>query len=217
MPLFTLKAAMNETTDITSDNVKTTYQFYAPIYNFLFGAVLAPGRRALSKEVSMLKPTHILEIGVGTGLLLKEYPAASMVTGIDVSEDMLKVAYREVERLKRSSINLVVMDAENLEFPDNSFDCVVLPYVLSVTPNPDKLIAEARRVCKKNSTIIIVNHFSGNGFWWFLEKAVKNISQKIGFRSDFSYAENVLSHDWTILRVQSVNIFGLSKIVVIAN
>jgi phosphatidylethanolamine/phosphatidyl-N-methylethanolamine N-methyltransferase len=109
------------------------------------------------------------------------------------------------------------MDAENMSFPNDSFDCVVLPYVLSVTPSPEKLINEVRRVCKPGAHIIIVNHFSGSGFWWFLEKTVKNIAERIGFRSEFSYEQNILVYDWNIIKVQSVNLFGLSKLIVIQN
>lgn len=204
-------------THITQADVKKTYKFYAPVYDFVFGAVLEPGRRMLCKEVQALQPHRILEIGVGTGLLLEKYPVSSKITGIDICNDMLNHARQKAQKLSHMDIELSLIDAEHLNFTDNSFDCVVIPYVLSVTPDPQKLVAEARRVCKKDGTIIILNHFSGSSTWAFLEKMVKNLAEKIGFRSEFSYEENISQYDWEILKVSTVNLFGLSKLIVIRN
>ena len=202
---------------ITQDNVISTYRFYAPIYDRLFGAVLEPGRRALTETVCSLRPASILEMGVGTGLTLGRCPAASSVTGIDISPEMLEVARHRVTRLQRHDIRLHAMDAEALDFADGAFDCVTLPYVLSVTPNPDRLIAETRRVCRKGGSIVILNHFSGSHFWWLLERIVRPMADRVGFRSDFSYDEQILARDWQVASVRSVNFLGLSKLVAIRN
>lgn len=207
----------NQDSPISQADVKRTYHFYAPIYDFIFGAILEHGRCALCKEVALLQPSNILEVGVGTGLLLEKYPVASLITGIDISEDMLEIARHRAKKLPHMTIRLEVMDAEKLDFADNSFDCVVLPYVLSVTPNPDALVKELRRVCRENGTIIILNHFSGNNAWYLLEKLVKNFSEKIGFRSEFSYETHILKYNWIVTKVKKVNVFGLSKLVVIRN
>jgi phosphatidylethanolamine/phosphatidyl-N-methylethanolamine N-methyltransferase len=202
---------------ISIDNVVNTYRFYAPLYDRLFGAVLEPGRRALTQAVNASRPISILEVGVGTGLTLCRYPAASAVVGIDVSTDMLQIARQRAEKLPERDIQLVAMDAEAMDFPDASFDCIAMPYVLSVTPNPDRLIAEIRRVCRKNGTILILNHFSGSRFWWFLERAVRSMANKIGFRSDFCFDEQILRYNWEIQSVRKVNFLGLSKLVTIRN
>jgi phosphatidylethanolamine/phosphatidyl-N-methylethanolamine N-methyltransferase len=202
---------------ISLNNVIDTYRFYAPLYDRVFGAAFEPGRRALGEAVSALRPASILEVGVGTGLILSRYPATSAITGIDVSREMLDIAHERASRLENHNIRLAAMDAENMDFPDGSFDCVAIPYVLSVTPNPRKLVAEIRRVCKKDGTILILNHFSGSRFWWFLERTVRSMADKIGFRSDFCYDEQILSHDWEIKSVRKVNFLGLSKLVEIRN
>lgn len=202
---------------ITQDDVISAYRLYAPIYDKLFGVVLEPGRRALSETVCSLRPASILEMGVGTGLTLGRYPSAASVTGIDISPEMLELARRRVARLTDRHIRLQVMDAESLDFPDGTFDCVTLPYVLSVTPSPDRLIAEARRVCRRGGDIVILNHFSGSRFWWLLERAVRPLADRIGFRSDFGYDEQILARDWRVESVRAVNLLGLSKLVVIRN
>lgn len=114
-------------------------------------------------------------------------------------------------------IRLHEMDGESLAFADGSFDFVVLPYVLSVTPNPARLVAEVRRVCRKGGVILILNHFTGSHFWWLLERIARPMADRIGFRSDFDYAEQVLRHDWSVQAVKEVNLLGLSKLVTIRN
>ena len=168
-------------------------------------------------SVHSLHPENILEMGVGTGLTLGRYPLSANVVGVDICEDMLQRARKRVAHLPNRNIRLLTMDAETLNFPDDSFDCVTLPYVLSVTPDPTRLIAETRRVCRRNGHIIILNHFSGSKFWWLLEKAVSSMADKVGFRSDFLFSEHILAHNWQVESVKSVNLFGLSKLVLIRN
>lgn len=202
---------------VSQNNVVTTYRFYAPVYDHLFGRVLEDGRRKMCRLVERLRPSDLLEVGVGTGLTLHRYPAETNVTGVDLSEDMLDKAARRVPSPRAGRLELLRMDAEALAFPDNSFDCVAVPYVLSVTPDPDRLVAEVRRVCKPGGHILIVNHFSGSGFWMFFEWVSSRLANRIGFRSTFHYAEHIERHDWEVLSVQTANALGLSKLVHIRN
>jgi phosphatidylethanolamine/phosphatidyl-N-methylethanolamine N-methyltransferase len=202
---------------ITTQNVINSYRRYAPLYDVVFGAVLEPGRRKLTRAIHTLAPTSLLEVGVGTGLTLFRYPAETKVVGVDISDDMLEYARKKAKKLSERDIALHAMNAECMDFPDHSFDCVTVPYVLSVTPNPTQLIKELRRVCKPGGTILILNHFSGSRAWWLLEQAVKPLADKIGFRSDFHFSEHVTAHSWDVLAVTSVNLFGLSKLVTIRN
>ncbi|MEO8719186.1 MAG: class I SAM-dependent methyltransferase, partial [Burkholderiales bacterium] len=168
-------------------------------------------------SVCALRPATVLEVGVGTGLTLRHYPDSSAITGIDLSEDMIDVARKRLARLPERRVELRTMNAEALEFADGSFDCVTLPYVLSVTPDPDRLCAEVRRVCRKDGTIFILNHFSGNLLWWFLELTVRGAPGRVGFRSDFSFEEQILGRDWQVQSVKKVNIGNLSRLVEIRN
>lgn len=202
---------------ISVDNVVSTYRFYAPLYDRLFGAALEPGRRALTQAICTLCPASILEVGIGTGLTLARYPSSSAVIGIDISDDMLDIARERAAKLADRNIHLAAMNAESMDFPDNCFDCVAIPYVLSVTPHPERLVTEIRRVCRKGGAILILNHFSGSRFWWFLERAVRSLANRIGFRSDFCFDEQILKYDWEVQSVKKVNFLGLSRLVVIRN
>jgi phosphatidylethanolamine/phosphatidyl-N-methylethanolamine N-methyltransferase len=167
--------------------------------------------------VGKIAPARLLEVGVGTGLMLERYPAATAVVGIDISQEMLDIACGRARELQRSDVQLLCMDAETTSFADGSFDCVVLPYVLSVTPDPAKLVREVRRVCRPGGTILILNHFSGSRFWWALEALVRPLAARVGFRSNFPFDEQVKQHGWTVDDVREVNLFGLSRLVTISN
>ena len=201
----------------SSRQVVQAYGRLAPLYDLVFGRVLEPGRRLMAKQVSAAAPASILEVGVGTGLALAGYPASSKIVGIDLSAEMLQRAGQRAAGMPGRHIEFFQMDAEAMDFPDHSFDCVTLPYVLSVTPHPARLVHEVRRVCKPGGLIFVLNHFNGSRFWWLMERAVRRATQHVGFRSDFDYAEQVLAYDWEVASVQAVNLLGLSKLVTLRN
>jgi phosphatidylethanolamine/phosphatidyl-N-methylethanolamine N-methyltransferase len=201
----------------TEQGVERTYDRFAPLYDRVFGRVLAPGRRLMAEATMALEPDSVLEVGVGTGLTLAGYPPRASVVGIDLSQDMLERARARAARMPDRDIALYAMNAERMDFPDNSFDCVTVPYVLSVTPHPARLIHEIRRVCKPDGSILVLNHFSGSQFWWLMERAVRSVADRVGFRADFGYEKHILTHDWHVISAQSVNLFGLSKLVVLRN
>lgn len=203
--------------EITDANIKSTYRRYAPFYDLVFGRVLAAGRVRLGELVTRLGPAQVLEVGVGTGLTLPHYPADAAVTGVDISADMLAVAARKVRALALQRVTLICVNAETLPFPDASFDCVTLPYVLSVTPHPDRLVSEVRRVCKPSGDILVLNHFSGGGFWRWFEPLTRSLAGRIGFSSDFSYDDHIAAHGWTVVSVSHVNLLNLSKLVHLRN
>lgn len=199
-------------------DVTSTYNRFASIYDRLFGWVLQDGRdklaAALRERAADGVPANLIELGVGTGLMLHLYPAHFTITGVDVSEGMLRIARERVNSLKLSNVRLELVDAEHSHLPAESADHVVMPYVYSVSPDPDALVAEAWRLCKMGGSIWIVNHFSGTGGCWRgLETLVRPFAKWIGFRSEFSYDRYVTSKRWTIGRVQSCNLFGLSRLV----
>jgi len=157
---------------------------------------------------------HILEVGVGTGLSLPHFRTDSRVTGIDVSEEMLAKARRRAERLRLSHVEgLHLMDAENLEFPANSFDAVLALYVASVVPNPARFAAEMRRVCIPGGTIVVVNHFTSENLpARFIEKRLAGVARHIGFHADFPFDTFRRDSQLSIREVRPSNLFGYWKL-----
>jgi phosphatidylethanolamine/phosphatidyl-N-methylethanolamine N-methyltransferase len=198
---------------ITRAQVEDSYRRYAPVYDLLFGPSLGPGRVAMTQLVRRIQPQSVLEVGVGTGLALAHYPATARITGIDISRDMLAAAQRRIAPHDAGRIDLRAMDAEAMDFPDASFDCVALPYVLSVTPNPERLVAEVRRVCRPGGDIVIVNHFSGQRQWRSIETIMRPLAAWLGFRTEFSIEKHVLKQPWQVVSVEAVNLLSLSRLI----
>ncbi len=128
-----------------------------------------PGHNYQSMEVksawmNILKTTFeanselkILDVGTGTGaiaLLLAEL--GHDVTGIDISEGMMKTAKDKAEKLKLQ-INFELGDAENLHFKDNSFDGVICRHLLWTLPDPKKAVEEWIRVTKPRGKIVVID------------------------------------------------------------
>lgn len=199
------------TIDIRS--IRSAYQRYSPVYDFAFGRVLAHGRRELIRGINGKAGDRLLEVGVGTGLLLGLYPNDMTVTGIDVSRQMLDRARARVARLDLTYIELIEMDAEHMNFANARFDHVLIPYVYSVTPNPNVLMSECFRVCKPGGSIFLLNHFSDGGIWGWCESMLRPFSRAIGFRSEFSIDEYVHSKGWTVISIRPVNLLGLSRLI----
>lgn len=137
-------------------SVTSKYNRIAPIYELLdLPLEFFFFRKWRKKSLSGLSG-KVLEVGVGTGRNLKYYPAGCRVIGIDKSAGMLQKAWEKAEGMK--NITLYPMDAEHLEFPDNSFDYVVATFVLCTIPDPVKALREMRRVLKPSGELIALEH-----------------------------------------------------------
>ena len=191
-----------------------TYRLFSGSYDVVFGPVFHPGRKEAVRVVNDRPGQRILEVGVGTGLSLPHFRTDSHITGIDISEEMLAKARRRVEREKLAHVDaLHVMDAEHLEFPDNSFDAVLALYVASVVPDPARFVAEMKRVCRPGGSIVIVNHFTSENpaMRWF-EKRLAPLAGKIGFHADFPLDAFRRAGKLSIREIRPSNAFGYWKL-----
>jgi phosphatidylethanolamine/phosphatidyl-N-methylethanolamine N-methyltransferase len=189
--------------------IRKSYRRYAGVYDFYFGAVFQPGRKAVIDAMCCQPGEHILEVGVGTGLSLPMYPAKLRITGIDLSAEMLARARARKERDGLNYVDLMEMDAEQMTFADDTFDKVVAMYVASVVPHPKRLVEEMHRVCKPGGELFIVNHFhSSNPIIGGLEKMVSPLSKMLGFRPDFSLKEFIQETGLEVIDMSPVNLMG---------
>jgi len=97
--------------------VKKAYRRYSPIYNLVFKACFQPGREAAVEIINkeLVPKSKILEVGVGTGLSLPLYDPQFLLTGLDVSGEMLSKARKLVQQKKLDNIEeLQEMDVENV-------------------------------------------------------------------------------------------------------
>jgi phosphatidylethanolamine/phosphatidyl-N-methylethanolamine N-methyltransferase len=179
---------------LDNKHVKKSYARWAPVYDLVFELVLRPGRKAAAAAADRLGG-HVLDVGVGTGLELPMFDRRTRLTGIDLSEPMLRRAQWRVHAKALGNVEgLVVMDAARLAFPDAHFDAVVAPYVLTVVPEPHASLDELARVVKPGGEIILINHVgSGQGPMAWIESALAKCSAEIGWQPEFAWS---ILGDW---------------------
>jgi phosphatidylethanolamine/phosphatidyl-N-methylethanolamine N-methyltransferase len=165
--------------------VESAYARWAPIYDRTFGKITSVGRRRASDYING-RGGRLLEVGVGTGLALPYYSPRLSVTGVDYSAEMLAKAQARVDGLGLGHVELNRMDARALDYPDNHFDTVAAMHIVSVVPEPEKVVAEMARVCKPGGEVVIVNHFARDkGALAMLERLAAPLENMLGWHSDF--------------------------------
>jgi phosphatidylethanolamine/phosphatidyl-N-methylethanolamine N-methyltransferase len=141
-------------------SLRKAYARWAPVYDLVFGAVFERGRQAATAAAEQVGG-RILEVGVGTGISLPGYSSQNRITGIDLSQEMLRKAQRRVADLSLGNVEkLEVMDAEHLSFADASFDVVVANHVISTVPNPEAALDECARMLRPARTIVATDRLS---------------------------------------------------------
>ncbi len=196
-----------------SQDVVKAYRRYGRLYNMVFGPVMEPGRKQALKLMNCQPGERILEAGVGTGLALPYYPRDVQIIGIDVSPEMLRQARETISRHNLENIEIQEMDVQNLEFKDDSFDKIAIMYVASVVPDPKKMMQEARRVCRPDGDVYVLNHFASRGrIMRGVEKIISPLANLVGFHSDFDMNQFLTDAEMELVSVKGVNAFGYWKL-----
>ena len=190
--------------------VLDAYRRWAPIYDYTFGRIAREGRRH-AVEVINESDGRVLEVGVGTGLSLPDYDNGLEIVGIDLSPEMLDKARERVTKEGLSNVaGLHVMDAGDLQFPDASFDCVVAMYVITVVPDPEKVMRELARVVKPGGEVMLVKHFSqDDGVRGWVERRMAPFADLVGWHSVFEVSRVMVCDDLNLLDRQALRPWGL--------
>lgn len=112
-----------------------------------------------------VKGSQVLEVGVGTGRSFPHYPSGLDITALDLSDQMLARAKAKASHMSLS-VNLVNMDVQKLEFPDNSFDTVVAACTFCSVPDPVLGLQEIRRVTRPGGRVVLMEHMRHNNWFW---------------------------------------------------
>jgi len=195
------------------------YRSLAPLYDLIFGASLAPGRRAALAALDCRPGERVLEVCVGTGMSLPLYPPQVRVTGIDASREMLARAAARVAARRLTQVeSLVQMDAERLAFADGSFDKVALMFALSGLPDPVRAVNEIRRVCRPGGKIVIVQHFRNSSVLLRLcEVFLAPTYWLMRYRADMNLERFVASANLDVVETQRANLFGYATLLACVN
>lgn len=133
------------------------YTLYAPFYD-LIARRLGRGRRRALELLRVQSNERVLIVGCGTGLDLELLPRDTRVTAIDLTPAMVEKTRARAEVLGMS-IDARVMDASQLDFADETFDCVLLHLILAVVPDPYSTAREAARVLRRSGRASIFDKF----------------------------------------------------------
>lgn len=119
------------------------------------------GLRMMRRELFQQAFGDVLDVATGTGANYEFFPSSCNVTGIDLSEQMLEVAKTRANKIGRA-VRLQPMNAEQIEYPSESFDTVASALSLCTIPDPVRALQEMSRVCKKDGKILLLEHGPSN-------------------------------------------------------
>ncbi len=192
------------------------YSFYSPFYDYVFGLLLGPGRRQAFNYLSRRPDQKILEIGVGPGSTLEFYPPSSQVVGIDISAPMIKRARSKATRLNSGNrYEFHVMDACNLDFPDNSFDVVMAAYVITTVCDPQRVCREMLRVVRPGGQIIAINHSrcQNGSHLGRIEDILAPVFVRIGFTTDLDVIQVMEESGISVKQALRCNLMNTGRII----
>lgn len=186
--------------DLNTEKIRKRYNRVAKFYDILEKPMEAMALKEWRLEVMNELQGKVLEVGVGTGKNIEYYPDNLDITAIDFSENMLQRAEEKAIKLKKR-VSLVHMDAQQMNFQDDTFDTVFTTCVFCSVPDPILGLKEIRRVCKPNGKIIMIEH-------------VRSERQVIGLIMDIFNPIVVSSYGANINRrtVENIKKSGFSKV-----
>ena len=142
---------------------KTFWDRTAKIYNHF----MKKDHKAYKQMYSLIYPAvrhkQVLELATGTGLIAKHIVrSADHIEATDASQEMIKQAKQGV---KSTKLYFSVQDMFHLPYADQSFDVVIVSNALHIVPEPERALAEIRRVLKEDGILIAPTFtHAGNDF-----------------------------------------------------
>jgi phosphatidylethanolamine/phosphatidyl-N-methylethanolamine N-methyltransferase len=139
------------------------YERIGGLYDASLGFWSREVRRQAAGAFDHREDERLLIIGVGTGMELELLPVWVRGDGMDLSAGMLKRAHWRRAELGMHNLDLRVMDARRLDFPDESFEAVYLPLILTVVEDGGRVFAEAVRIAAPGGRLVIADRFWPEG------------------------------------------------------
>jgi demethylmenaquinone methyltransferase / 2-methoxy-6-polyprenyl-1,4-benzoquinol methylase len=146
------------------NNISHRYDF---LNHFLSLGIDKVWRRTAIGFLKPLHPQFILDVATGTGDFAIQALSLNpqKITGVDISEGMLNIGRKKIEKLKLSHrIELLKGDSENLEFADDTFDAVTVGFGVRNFEDLERGLSEIRRVLKPQAMLVILEFSRPRGF-----------------------------------------------------
>jgi len=162
---------------------KNIWNVFAPVYEFAMRSQKNIYDCMYERIGVVAKGKDVLELATGPGMIARHIaPLANHVVATDFAPKMIETARKAKNP---ENLSFEVADATSLRFMDKSFDVVVIANALHIIPNPEKALAEIRRVLKDDGVLIAPNFI-------FREGGKRNLWQRILGLVGVRFA-----HEWT--------------------
>ncbi|MEK7210072.1 MAG: class I SAM-dependent methyltransferase [Candidatus Binatota bacterium] len=194
------------------------YSEFAPLYDKIFGKIFYSRLRQVIGDLHIPRGARVLEVGAGTGTSFPAYPRHCQVIGIDLAPDMLARAQGKIRENGWSHLKVMKMDALQLEFPDDSFDYVMAFHVVTVVPDPVRMVEEAKRVCRPGGRIVIVNHFTSDfPLLGSLTETLDPVTRRLGWRTNLRLRPFIESTELKVEKAYKISKLSLYTVLVGSN
>ncbi len=177
---------------------KNIWDIFAPVYEFTMRSQKNIYDYMYERIGEVVRGKDVLELATGPGMIARHIaPHANHVVATDFAPKMIETARKAKNP---ENVRFEVADATSLRFMDKSFDVVVIANALHIILNPEKALAEIRRVLKDDGVLIAPNFI-------FREGGKRNLWQKflslVGVRFAHEWTENeyrsfLNANGWTV-------------------
>lgn len=159
----------------SSEEMMDKYESIEPVYRFLTGRYRSPFFSDIEGRV--------LDVACGAGVNFEHVPADSDIVGIDINDDLLEMAGEKAAET-HSSVELQEMDAQDLNFEDDSFDTVISTLSSCTFPDPIEALNEMARVCRPDGQIRLIEHGKANfgPLAWYQQRKADDEYERTGCR-----------------------------------
>ena len=162
---------------------KNIWDIFAPVYELAMRSQKNIYDYMYVRIGEVAKRKDVLELATGPGMIARHIaPFANHVVATDFAPKMIETARKAKNP---ENVCFEVADATSLRFMDKSFDVVVIANALHIIPNPEKALAEIRRVLKDDGVLIAPNFI-------FKAGGKRNLWQKL-----LSLVGVRFAHEWT--------------------
>jgi ubiquinone/menaquinone biosynthesis C-methylase UbiE len=167
----------------------------APSYDRIGTAYHEHFARRLVDLTDITPGSALLDVACGRGAVLRAAAGvAGSLTGIDVSPRMIELTGAELRSAGLDGLDLRVMDAEHLDFPDDSFDVLTAAFVLFFLPDPERAAAEFHRVLRPGGRVAVSTWAEEDERWAWEDELLAAAAPAVrgAVQRPFDRAEEVL-------------------------
>lgn len=133
------------------------YTLYRPIYDVI-ERLFESARKQSIDGVNIHPNDKVLILGAGTGLDLPYLPPSKELHAVDITASMIE-ELKNKAKTQNIAVDARVMDGQNLDYAESSFDVVILHLIVAVIPDPVKCMQEVERVLKPGGRFTVMDKF----------------------------------------------------------